>query len=391
LDKKRILWVGDAVSPTGFSKATHHVCDAFHRAEFEVHILGVNFYGDPHDYPYKIYPSMPGGDFMGFGRIKGMVKAIDPAVVFIQTDPWHVSSYLKALGEHSVPVIGVIAIDGINAKGVLLNDLDHVVFWTEFAQKEATQTGYTGPSTIIPLGVDQNIYYPADKAAARASFDFPTILKKRGFEGEPFIIGVVGRNQWRKRLDLTLEYFAEWVSTYPVDDAFLWLHAGSTNRDAWDLQDLARYYGVTKRVLIPKLGAAGFSEEQMARLYNCFDVLLTTTMGEGFGLPMFEAMACGVPLVAPDWSALGELADGYATLVRCSSTAVHPEQTNTVGGVMDKHDAVYALAELYNNPERREEMSKKAVGRFCNPRFDWICIGDDYLELVANITESVSV
>jgi FkbM family methyltransferase len=44
----------------------------------------------------------------------------------------------------------------------------------------------------------------------------------------------------------------------------------------------------------------------MVLRYQAFDVLLGVSMAEGCGLPLLEAQACGVPVIAGDWSAMGE-------------------------------------------------------------------------------------
>ena len=47
--------------------------------------------------------------------------------------------------------------------------------------------------------------------------------------------------------------------------------------------------------------------KMMAALYNTFDVFLNPAMGEGFGLPIMEAQACGVPAIVTDFSAMKEV------------------------------------------------------------------------------------
>ena len=51
----KILWYGDAVSNTGFARVTHSVLDHL-KEDHEVVVYGINYQGDPHDYPFKIYP-----------------------------------------------------------------------------------------------------------------------------------------------------------------------------------------------------------------------------------------------------------------------------------------------------------------------------------------------
>jgi glycosyltransferase involved in cell wall biosynthesis len=52
---------------------------------------------------------------------------------------------------------------------------------------------------------------------------------------------------------------------------------------------------------------APYSHEDMAKIYNAMDVLMNPAMGEGFGIPVLEAQACGVPAIVTDFSAMKEV------------------------------------------------------------------------------------
>jgi glycosyltransferase involved in cell wall biosynthesis len=54
---------------------------------------------------------------------------------------------------------------------------------------------------------------------------------------------------------------------------------------------------------------------QLVALYNLADAFLFPSLYEGFGLPVVEAMACGLPVVTSRGSSLGEIAAGAAVLV----------------------------------------------------------------------------
>ena len=56
-----------------------------------------------------------------------------------------------------------------------------------------------------------------------------------------------------------------------------------------------------------KLAFNPLPPQVMAQLYSTFDVLLNPSQGEGFGIPMVEAQACGVPVIATDHSAMKEV------------------------------------------------------------------------------------
>jgi glycosyltransferase involved in cell wall biosynthesis len=53
-------------------------------------------------------------------------------------------------------------------------------------------------------------------------------------------------------------------------------------------------------------------QQALAALYTDADVLLATSAGEGFGVPVIEAQACGTPVIVSNWTAQPELVgDGW--------------------------------------------------------------------------------
>lgn len=52
----------------------------------------------------------------------------------------------------------------------------------------------------------------------------------------------------------------------------------------------------------------GLPNTVLANLYSASDVLLSTSRGEGFGISVIEAQACGIPVIVTDWTAQIELA-----------------------------------------------------------------------------------
>ena len=62
--------------------------------------------------------------------------------------------------------------------------------------------------------------------------------------------------------------------------------------------------GLGQRVVMP-----GFVDDaDLAALYSAADVFVFPSLYEGFGLPLLEAMACGVPVISSDASSLPEVA-----------------------------------------------------------------------------------
>lgn len=364
----RVLWVGDAVVSSGFARCSHAACDALHAAGHEVHVLGLNYFGDPHPYPYPVYPCrqpLDGGhDGFGVTRLPRLVARLRPDVVVLLNDPWNVPAYLDHLDQlpedvPRPPVAGWLAVDGRNQHASPLNRLAHVAVWTQFAADELRRGGYQGASTIIPLGVDHRVFRPLDRATARRRAMPPALPESA------YIVGVVGRNQPRKRLDLTLDYFAAWLREHSPDNAYLYLHVAPTGDAGADIRSLVRYHCLKGRVILhePHIGH-GVTSADLAATYSALDVYLTTTQGEGWGLPALEAMACGVPVIAPDWSALGDWAAGAARLVPCDSTALTAPMNSlayTIGGIPSRTGTVRALQDLYASPDLRADHASRGL------------------------------
>lgn len=372
---RRLLWIGDAGVDTGFARCTHKTLDVL-KNSWDVTVLGVNYRGDPHDYPYPIYPCFPGGDMFGLGRVAEILQKVGPDVVVVQNDPWNLPAYMRRLA--NVPVIAALAVDGKNCAGRGLNGLALAIFWTKFAMQEARLGGYTGPAAVVPLGVDLDIYRPLDRAEARKIVGLPSRVH------DAFIVGNVNRNQPRKRLDLTIAYFAEWVKRYRRADAYLFLQVAPTGDSGYDCQQLASYFGVANRIILAQPAVFhGVSEEALAAVYSCFDVQFTTTQGEGWGLTTMEGMAAGIPQIVPDWSALGEWTEDAAIKVPCSSIACTPNNINVIGGIMDREGAIGALERAYVDVDLRAACRERGLALVARDCYRWPAIGAAFAAAVS--------
>lgn len=374
--KKKLLWIGDAACETGFARVTHNVVPVLIEAGWDVSVLGINYHGDPHDYPFDIYPTSYSDPF-GKRRLGKLATKIKPDAIFVLTDPWHVPDYLKAAG--NCPTLASVAVDGKNCRGRGMNGLVACIFWTEFAAKEAGLGGFQGRAAVIPLGVDTEIYKPFDRVDARKALGLPPSLYDDGF-----IVGNVNRNQPRKWLDLTVAYFAEWIRSKKLDDAYLYLHVLPTGEQGWDIPQLVQYYGITNRLIYPpSLGMMqGVSEKAVRLTYASFDVQVTTTQGEGFGLTTLESMAVGIPQIVPDWAALGEICDAGSLLVPCTNFVHTPNSINAVGGMADREEWIGCLDRLYREPATREKLGAEGIELANRQCYRWREIGEKYASVI---------
>ena len=104
-------------------------------------------------------------------------------------------------------------------------------------------------------------------------------------------------------------------------DAMLYLHTeASAIATGVDLRALIRGCGIPENQVCfvdQYLYRMNLPQQALASLYSAADVLLATSAGEGFGVPVVEAQACGTRVIVSDWTAQSELVgDGWAVDVQ---------------------------------------------------------------------------
>ena len=91
-------------------------------------------------------------------------------------------------------------------------------------------------------------------------------------------------------------------------DAHLYVH--TIMQGHLNLLELAERYEIQRNISFshPYPLVAGLcSVHDMAMIYSAADVLLSPSMGEGFGVPIIEAQACGTPVITGDWTSMSEI------------------------------------------------------------------------------------
>ena len=374
--KPRLLWIGDALVPTGFATVTHAVLNHL-RHDWEVVVSGVNYDGATHDLPYQVMPAWQGGDMWGMNRFAHLCAEFDPAVVVINNDWWNVAEFAK-IAPKGVPVIGYMPVDGGNLDPAAmreLNNLHAAVWYTNFGHREAVQAGFNGKRQVIAHGIDASVFQPMNRAEARRLLDL-------NVPRNAFIVGNLNRNQPRKRLDLTIQIFADWIKQHCVANAFLLLHCAQKDT-GWNLRRVAAFHGVADRLLLT--GSDDIrdlqSPQHLRLIYNSLDVQMTTTLGEGWGLTTMEGMACGIPQLVPDSSALAEWAVP-AVKIPCSRLLMNPE-INTTGALVDHAPFVAALQSLYQSKAARNKLSAQSLAHVRRRDFDWRNIAQQFHAILA--------
>jgi len=157
----------------------------------------------------------------------------------------------------------------------------------------------------------------------------------------PYIFSVSNRKRHKNELRM-IEAFAK----SEIDKRIHLVFTGSVTAK------LARWIerqGVTSRVDF--LGSV--SEGQLPSLYRNAQVLLFTSLYEGFGLPLLEAMACGTPVVTSNVTAMPETAGGAAILV----------EPRTITGISQ------AIQQVIEDASLRVQLQQRGLARAAE--FSW--------------------
>jgi glycosyltransferase involved in cell wall biosynthesis len=153
----------------------------------------------------------------------------------------------------------------------------------------------------IPHGIDTGIFKPAeDRDKAREAL---------GVTGN-FVIGINAANNdaIRKALPEQMLAFAKFNVSHP--DSLLAIHTGVHQEGGQDIESVADNLGITDKVRVVdqyRYHGGLVTAEDLAEWYQMLDLLSACTYGEGFGVPIIEAQACGVPVVTTDASSMTEL------------------------------------------------------------------------------------
>jgi glycosyltransferase involved in cell wall biosynthesis len=176
--------------------------------------------------------------------------------------------------------------------------------------------------------------------------------------------------------------FAKWVYRTDKPDTVKIHYHGSLQDDGWDIMDLKRDLKLDNRLIItaPNLSPKeGLPIELMPYVYGVANVGLSTTLGEGWGLTTHERMAMGIPMIVPNFSALGEWPNGgvhYTTIIEEPYYNIH--QLNTRGGVSSVSSIIQALELMYTNTEYRNDIAEKGYKLATQAKYNWRTIAEQF-------------
>lgn len=194
------------------------------------------------------------------------------------------------------------------------------------------------PVQYLPHGVDLDTFQPQ---TSKESYALAREVLGRRVTEATVLVGCVAANQPRKDLGVYCETLAE-LKRRGVN-VHGWLHTDQeigTREGQWVVPQLAEEYGLTRNLTVTTV----LSDVGLAALYACCAVTVAPGLGEGFGYPIVESLACGTPVIHSTYG-------GGAELVPKAEWRV-PVRAERVEGPYALVRPVYTAEDLANAVER---------------------------------------
>lgn len=223
----------------------------------------------------------------------------EPTLILTLFDVW----VYKDPAFDPLPIASWVPVDHdpISPEVLAFAQKHRMIAMSQFGHKALGRAGVE--ASYVPHAVETSIYHPAPTKAREAL----------GIPADAFVVMVNAANKGnmppRKGWGEMLSAFAR--LSEKRDDAYLYLHTDLVGHNGVPILPLLASRGIrperVRFVPQPAYRMGDITPGMLNELYNMADVLLSTSYGEGFGVPVIEAQAAGVPVIVSNATAQPEL------------------------------------------------------------------------------------
>ena len=266
---------------------------------YEITVAGLGYMGEPHPYPFSIIPCGSLQDAISIISNLSVLQLADMILVAMDIPiQMQLFQSFQGLGK---PYMAITPMENgplVDEWAMALAQMQGVFFISELAKQEAIKAGVTKAEHLW-VGIDTELWHPPSET------ERIQLRHGLGFEDDELVVLTVADNQERKNLWAGMRIVEEYVKATERKVRYVVV----TKEDSyvgWKLRSLAKSCNISKEYLPFQ---RGIPTHDLWGLYACADIYLQPSKAEGLGLPVMEAMACGVPCMATDTGALHELLD----------------------------------------------------------------------------------
>jgi FkbM family methyltransferase len=269
---------------------------------------------------------------------KPFPEAAASGLILTLTDVWVLSQPLLA----DMCVASWAPVDHLELPGITRRWFEQIgaqpIAMSRFGERAMADADLS--PLYVPHGIDTSVFRPGDRAEAR---------DRTGLPADAFVVAMVAANVGR---DGNRKAFAEQITAFAElrrrhDDALLVLHTDVDSRHGENIHRCLERLPEGSYIYTDQYAyRRGIPAEVIADIYRAADVLTNCSWGEGFGIPIVEAQACGTPVVVTDATAMPELCGaGW----RVSYTPLWHESQDAWCAVPHVADIVDAYLEAYDH------------------------------------------
>ncbi len=175
----------------------------------------------------------------------------------------------------------------------------------------------------------------------------------------------VGRSDPYKNLTVLIKAFA--LALKKLDNNAKLIIAGSPDKRYPEGRELTRSLNLQNNIV----WTGYLSDEDLVRTFQTADLLVHPSQYEGFGLPVLEAMACGIPVISSNASSLPEV--GGDAVLYCPPNDIEQYAENIVN--------------VLNNKELAKELSEKGIKQAA--KFSWRKTAQDTLDVYEKVGNEI--
>lgn len=212
--------------------------------------------------------------------------------------------------------------------------------------------------TAVYNGVSEHFKPVTDKVELQR-------VKKRYHLPDQFFF-FLGNTDPKKNTKGTLKAFSDFIKSAGTDHKLVML-----DYDQNELKNLLEE--IDDKPLIDRIVLTGYViNTDLPAIYCQCDVFLYPSLRESFGIPMLEAMACGVPVITSNTSSMPEIAGAAAFII----------DPYKPGQITD------ALIQITNNQTLKKQLIEKGLQQ--SAKFSWKSMAKDVLEIYKQVGISSS-
>lgn len=295
----------------------------------EIKVAGMGYQGREHNYPFSVIPAATIQDAHAIAN--NLFHIWKPDLFLVAMDIPLQQYFYEGLRQLKCRYMAITPLENgpltMSWAAILLN-MDAVFFISELGKQEAIKAGITKAEHLI-VGIDTVFWHPAtpvEKKSLRAGM---------GIGEDEFVVLTVADNQERKNLWAGMESIQ--LLKKQTDKKIRYILVTRVDSPVgYKLNDLSIEMGLTKELM---LFNRGLPVQDLWGLYAMSDVYLSTSKAEGLGMPVLEAMACGIPCVASDTGAHKELLENERGHLVKSRYTFRDVWGNSTRSMIDTDDA----------------------------------------------------